>query len=39
VDISPALIRSLTERAALTYVPATAESRQRGAGAGLTDND
>ncbi|MDF1749184.1 MAG: DUF3726 domain-containing protein [Alphaproteobacteria bacterium] len=39
VHVDPSLFQALMMRAALTYVPATEASRQRGAGAGLTDND
>jgi hypothetical protein len=39
VTLTPAVVQELTERAARTYVPATETSRERGAGAGLTDND
>ncbi|MDU8911813.1 hypothetical protein [Aestuariicoccus sp. MJ-SS9] len=39
VDAPQALIDRLNDLAARTYVPATEESRLKGAGAGLTDND
>ena len=37
--IDSAALARLEELAALTYAPATEDSRRRGAGAGLTDND
>jgi hypothetical protein len=37
--IAPKALSTLEEFAALTYAPATDESRHKGAGAGLTDND
>lgn len=38
-NIDPEAYSLLTEMAARTYAPATAASRERGAGAGLADND
>ena len=38
-DTDFAVWRALEARAHLTYVPATEASRQKGAGAGLVDND
>jgi hypothetical protein len=38
-EIAPEAFATLNELAARTYAPATDASRERGAGAGLSDND